>query len=161
MQEGNSLVYAVAKLMIFGRFLPAGDLDVQLSPVAWAGWVGLFVTAINLLPAGQLDGGHVIFALFGKQATNLARITVVILAVLALQALLPTPLDLSFLGIPGLNYPGYFGWFVWVGLIFLTGVNHPVPLNDISGIGNGRKLLGLLAIVIFALLFTPLPFSVS
>jgi membrane-associated protease RseP (regulator of RpoE activity) len=161
MQEGNSLFYSFAKYLVLGKFLPAGDIDVQLSPVAWAGWVGLFVTAINLLPAGQLDGGHVIFALFGKRAAVLARITVVCLAILALPALLPTPLDLSFLGVPGLNYPGYGGWIVWVGLIYLTGVNHPVPLNDISGIGNGRKALGLLSIVLFILLFTPLPFSVS
>jgi membrane-associated protease RseP (regulator of RpoE activity) len=121
----------------------------------------LFVTAINLLPAGQLDGGHVTFALFGRRAALLGRITVVILAVLALPALLPQPLDLSFLGVPGLNYPGYIGWIVWVGLIFLTGVQHPVPLNDISDIGPGRKALGVLAIILFVLLFTPLPFSVS
>jgi membrane-associated protease RseP (regulator of RpoE activity) len=161
MQEGNSLVYAAAKLHVLGRFLPAGTLDVQLSPVAWAGWVGLFVTAINLLPAGQLDGGHVTFGLLGRRAELLGRITVVALAILALPALLPQPLDLSFLGIPGLNYPGYIGWIVWVGLIFLTGVQHPVPLNDISDIGPGRKTLGLLAIVLFILLFTPLPFSIS
>ena len=161
MQEGNSLVYAAAKFLVFGRFLPAGPLDVQISPVAWAGWVGLFVTAINLLPAGQLDGGHITFALFGKRAALLGRITVVILAILSLPALLPQPLDLSFLGVPGLNYPGYIGWIVWVGLIFLTGVQHPVPLNDISDIGPGRKALGVLAIVLFILLFTPLPFSVS
>lgn len=161
MQEGNSLVYAAAKFLVFGRFLPAGPLDVQISPVAWAGWVGLFVTAINLLPAGQLDGGHVTFALFGTRAALLGRITVVILAILSLPALLPQPLDLSFLGVPGLNYPGYIGWIVWVGLIFLTGVQHPVPLNDISDIGPGRKALGVLAIILFILLFTPLPFSVS
>jgi membrane-associated protease RseP (regulator of RpoE activity) len=177
MQEGNSLLYAFVKYAVFGRFLPAGGLDVQLSPVAWAGWVGLFVTALNLLPAGQLDGGHIIFALLGKHARNLGWATVVVLAILALPALLPTAvealashglpaflpttIDLSFLGIRGLNYPGYFGWFVWVGLIYMTGVNHPVPLNDISDLGLGRKILGFLAIILFVLLFTPLPFSVS
>lgn len=158
-QEGNSIVYALAKYAVFGRFLPSGGLDVQLSPVAWAGWVGLFITALNLLPAGQLDGGHIIFALLGKNARYLGWATVVVLAILGLPALLPTPLDLSFLGIAGLNYPGYFGWFIWVGLIYFTGVNHPVPLNAISDLGIGRRVLGFVTIIIFILLFTPLPFS--
>ena len=158
-QEGNSIVYALAKFAVFGKFLPSGGLDVQLSPVAWAGWVGLFITALNLLPAGQLDGGHIIFALLGKNARTLGWATVVVLVILALPALLPVPLDLSFLGIRGLNYPGYFGWFIWVGLIYLTGVNHPVPLNAISDLGIGRRILGFVAIIIFILLFTPLPFS--
>lgn len=159
-QEGNSIVYALAKYMVFGRFLPAaGGLDVQLSPVAWAGWVGLFITALNLLPAGQLDGGHIVFGLLGKNARYLGWATVAILLVLALPALLPVPLDLSFLGIRGLNYPGYFGWFIWVALIYVTGVNHPIPLNAISDLGWGRRILGIVAIIIFVLLFTPLPFS--
>jgi len=159
-QEGNSIVYALAKYVVFGKFLPSGGLDVQLSPVAWAGWVGLFITALNLLPAGQLDGGHIIFALLGKNARYLGWATVAILAILGLPALLPGgPLDLSFLGIRGLAYPGYFGWFIWVMLIYFTGVNHPVPLNAISDLGIGRRILGFVAIIIFILLFTPLPFS--
>ena len=169
LQEGNSLFYAFAKFAVFGKFLPSGNLDVQLSPVAWAGWVGLFVTAINLLPAGQLDGGHVTFALFGKRARYIGWGAVVVLALLALPSLpgllgisqFDHPIDLSFLGVPGLNYPGYAGWFIWVFLIYLTGVNHPVPLNDVSDLGIGRKALGLVGILIFILLFSPLAFSVN
>lgn len=146
-QEGNSLFYAFAKYVVFGRFLPANGIDVQLSPVAWAGWVGLFVTALNLLPAGQLDGGHVTFALLGRNARWLGWATIVILAILSL------PL--------GSLYPGYQGWLIWVALIYLTGVDHPIPLNDISDLGLGRTLLGIGAWLIFILLFTPLPFSIS
>ena len=157
-QEGNSIVYALAKYLVFGKFLPSGGEDVLLSPVAWAAWVGLFVTALNLLPAGQLDGGHVAFALFGRQARFVGWVTVAVLFVLALPSLIGIPYNLSFIS-PGLFYPGYIGWFIWVALIYLTGVNHPVPLNDISDLGTGRRILGVLAIIIFVLLFTPLPFS--
>jgi membrane-associated protease RseP (regulator of RpoE activity) len=157
-QEGNSIIYALAKYLVFGKFLPSGGEDVLLSPVAWAAWVGLFVTALNLLPAGQLDGGHIAFALFGRRARVVGWVVVAVLFVLALPSLIGFPYNLSFV-IPGLYYPGYIGWFVWVGLIYLTGVNHPVPLNDISDLGMGRKLVGALAIVLFVLLFTPLPFS--
>ncbi len=159
LQEGNSLFYALAKFLVFGRMLPSGTLDVQLSPVAWAGWVGLFVTALNLLPAGQLDGGHIIFALLGRNARRVGWVTVVVLFVLALPALL-FPINLSFIA-AGLFYPGYTGWLVWVAMIYFTGVNHPVPLNDISDLGVGRRVLGVIAIIIFILLFTPLPFSIS
>ena len=157
-QEGNSIIYALAKYLVFGKFLPSGGEDVLLSPIAWAAWVGLFVTALNLLPAGQLDGGHIAFALFGRRARVVGWVVVAVLFVLALPSLIGFPYNLSFV-IPGLYYPGYIGWFVWVGLIYLTGVNHPVPLNDISDLGMGRKLVGALAIVLFVLLFTPLPFS--
>ncbi len=157
-QEGNSIVYALAKYMVFGKFLPSGGQDVLLSPVAWAAWVGLFVTALNLLPAGQLDGGHVAFALFGRYARFAGWATVAVLFVLAVPSIIGFPINLSFIS-PGLFYPGYLGWFVWVALIYLTGVNHPVPLNDISDLGVGRRILGVAAIIIFILLFTPLPFS--
>ncbi len=157
-QEGNSIVYAVAKLIVYGKFLPSNGEDVILSPVAFAAWIGLFVTALNLLPAGQLDGGHVAFALLGRRARLLGTLTVILLAALALPVLLPAPLDLSFL-IRGLRYPGYVGWFVWVAFIYLTGLSHPIPLNSISDLGTGRQLLGVFSWLLFVVLFTPLPFS--
>ncbi len=140
LQEGNSLLYLGLKYLIHGRVLPGNGLDVSMNSITFAAWIGLFVTCLNLLPMGQLDGGHVAYALFGRRAWGLARFAALGLLVL------------------GLLRGGWQGWFLWVILPFMFGLRHPPPLNDHTPLDRRRKVLGALMIVIFILVFTPVPF---
>jgi len=119
-------------------FFPLPDtLLTHPHPLAFAGWVGLFVTAINLLPAGQLDGGHVARALLGSRQLYLSWSAILILFGLSLF------------------YPG---WFLFGFLIFILGVRHPPPLNDLTRLDPRRKLIGIAAVVILIVTFVPQPF---
>ena len=117
--------------------LPKG-YDLILHPMAYAGWVGLFVTALNLLPIGQLDGGHVIYALFGPNSRVIFRWAILGLAATALIFNL--------------------GWFVLIALLVGIGYRHPPPVDDFTPLDLRRKLLAVLTIGIFFSSFTPVPF---
>lgn len=110
--------------------------DYLLHPTAFAAWVGILVTGLNLLPVGQLDGGHIARALLGDRSRYLSWATVAALVAM------------SFL---------YFGWIVFAVLVLFLGARHPPPLNDISGLGNARKAAGVFAFVILLLTFVPQP----
>lgn len=137
--EGNSLLYMALKVLLFGRILPSGGMDVFLHPVAFAGWAGLLVTGLNLIPAGQLDGGHVIYALLGERARHLTWL--VILALVGLGWL-------------------WNGWWLWAFLITLFGRFHAAPLDDITRLDGPLTALALLVIFVFILIFTPIPLTV-
>lgn len=137
--EGNSLLYAAAKYLVFGRFLPQGTLDVMLHPVALAGWAGLLVTGLNLIPAGQLDGGHILYALTGPRVSEWA--TIIIAALLV---------ALGFV---------WSGWFLWAILIAVFGRMRAAPLNEISTLDRRGTLLAVLGLILFVLVFTPQPMT--
>lgn len=136
--EGNSILYALAKILVFGEFLPNGSIDVSLNQVAWAGWVGLLVTGLNLLPVGQLDGGHVTYVLFGKKAEQFFWPVIVALGGIALFAADGT-------------------WVVWILLLFVFGRVHAEPLDDVTPLDPNRRAIAIFTLVLFILVFTPIP----
>lgn len=151
-QEGNSLLYMGAKYLVFGEVLPNEEgEDVWLTmpaspggPVTFAAWAGMLVTAINLLPIGQLDGGHVAYALLGRWAWKLAYATVGLLGALGI-----------YLAVIGNLAAGT--WIVWALLGLLLGPRHPPPLNDVTKVGRGRIVLGIVVALILIVTFVPVP----
>jgi hypothetical protein len=137
-QEGNSILYASLKVMVFGQFLPSNGMDVFINSIALAGWAGLLITALNLIPAGQLDGGHIAYALLGRRARYLTWAVV--------GALLPL----------SLLWPG---WLLWAGLVLFLGRVHSVPLDDVTPLGAFEKKIGALAVFLFILVFVPIPLA--
>ena len=112
--------------------------DVILHPIGYAGWVGLFVTALNLLPIGQLDGGHVVYALFGKRSR---LVFIIAISGMAFITIFYNP-----------------GWILLLVLIILFGFRHPAPMDDVTPLDGKRKLLGGMAFLAFFVSFTPAPF---
>ena len=137
--EGNSLMYILAKFIVFQRYLPADGMDVYLNQVAWAAWVGLLVTGLNLIPVGQLDGGHVSYALFGEKAR---RFFWPVIAGLVLLVVLGNT----------------FMWIVWIMLLLAFGRMYAEPLDDVTPLDTKRKVIAILTLAIFVLVFVPLPF---
>ncbi|MGI0053247.1 MAG: site-2 protease family protein, partial [Thermoplasmata archaeon] len=116
-------------------FVPGASSNLQ--PLALAGWVGILVTAFNLLPAGQLDGGHIARALLGKRAVYASVVVLVVLVVL------------------GAFY--YVGWLLFAFFILFVGLRHPPPLNDLTPLGPRRVGVGVLAVAILLAGFTLVP----
>jgi membrane-associated protease RseP (regulator of RpoE activity) len=133
---GEPLIFkAVAALM---GVAPPPGMDINLHPVGIAAWFGFFATALNLLPVGQLDGGHVCYALFGRRHRY------------ASQALL-------FILIPlGLFY--WQGWLLWATVLLMIGLRHPVTLDDSIPLNKRHLWLGWIGLAMFVLCFTPMPF---
>lgn len=155
MLEGNSILYFAAKYLIFGQTLPNFDagVDVYMNQVTWAAWIGLLVTALNLLPVGQLDGGHTVFALFGERARVINLVTLGLMAVFGVAGL-PALQEMF----PALVSVGFTGWFVWIALILLViRPFHPPALDDVTELDAKRRWLGYFVILVFVLTFTPVP----
>jgi membrane-associated protease RseP (regulator of RpoE activity) len=170
--EGNSLFYLFSKFVVLGKLLPEpanfggispvvywfryfltgqpipfGGLDVQLHSVALAGWAGLLLTALNLVPVGTLDGGHVAYGLFGEKARKIFPIAIgVLIALIFLPALWT-------LSLGAFN----FSWLLWIFILFWLGNVRAQPLDDITELDAPRRALGFFMLLVFLLLFTPIP----
>ncbi len=159
--EGNSLLYLLSKYIVFGQLLPSpaslsglpllqywiqyfftghpvpfGGTDVFIHPVAFAGWAGLLVTALNLIPVGTLDGGHITYALFGEKIRKAYPFILGLLAALGLV---------------------WSTWWLWALLLLWLGRVHAEPLDQITELDPPRRAVGWFAILLFALVFSPVP----
>ncbi len=142
-------------LLIHVGISGAGNLplaSVYLHPIAIAAWVGMFATALNLLPGGQLDGGHIVYALSPRAHRYVSRTTVITLLTLGAIAVLK---DLNFLSD---HWKSWEGWLIWALLLSITGLRHP-QVPPWPGLGRGRKLLALFAVLMLILTFVPEPFT--
>jgi len=142
MYLGSSFFWEFMYVKFSTWLAPSGDYLSH--PVVLAGWAGFFVTALNLMPAGQLDGGHIARAVLGPKANGISLTVIVLLIFMA------------FYGIPGVA-PPYFGWAVYAVLIFFLGTSHPPPSEELSGIGASRMTIGIITGLILVLTFIPSP----
>ncbi len=129
-----------------GNFPPMNE--IYHYPYLCVAWFGLFITALNLIPVGQLDGGHILYALIGKHQGVFARIFFAAIIVIGLTSFIP---DMGF-------HAGTVGWLIFaIILLFLIKLDHP-PVYDDTPLDFNRRILGWLAIFIFIIAFTPIPF---
>jgi len=133
---GSSLFFSLMSWIVHGD-LP-DQANLILHPVAFSGWIGLLVTCLNLLPVGQLDGGHVAYAVFGPRQRTIAAAVVVILVVLGVA--------------------GWSGWLVWAALLLFMGVRHPRVVYEWVPLDDSRRVIGWITLAVFVMTFTPAPF---
>ncbi|MBI5847690.1 MAG: site-2 protease family protein [Nitrospirae bacterium] len=135
---GDSLLFIALTKIVIGSIPDA--YEVYLHPIAFAGWIGFFVTSLNLIPAGQLDGGHIAYAILGERHGWLSKCMIGLLVIL-----------------------GYFfqGWLVWAVLLLFLGSKHPPILYPEVPLDPGRKTIGFIALVIFILTFIPVPVTIK
>lgn len=143
--ELAGIVLGESLLFKFMCWLTLGSLPdnqhIIMHPMAFAGWIGLLVTNINLIPVGQLDGGHVSYALFGEKSQQIAKIFYLLLIIFGLVA--------------------WYGWLVWVVLLYFMGFVHPPPLQYWVPLDRKRRFIGYITIAVFILTFMPSPFVIQ
>jgi membrane-associated protease RseP (regulator of RpoE activity) len=144
---GAGIHFGDSLLMRWLVYLTFGSLgegrDVLIHPVALAGWVGFFVTALNLVPVGQLDGGRIAYALLGRHHRVLGIATFVLLLALG--------------GITGSG-----NWFFWAALLFfLVGFHHSPPLDDVTPLTPVRRVIGVACLILLVLLIPPVPIDIT
>lgn len=166
LQLGKNLLWLLLENTLPTRNLPPMT-EMYHYPLLFTGWLGCFVTALNLLPVGQLDGGHITYAMFGTKGHRRAgHITLTLITLLALPSLLELAASLTTL-VPVGALPATFlklswpGWILWVFILMkFIGTSHPPTMND-HPINTGRTIIGWMSILVFLLTFTPVPFSIT
>ena len=139
LELGGSIIFSTLSWLLVGP-VPEG-MDIYLHPVGFAGWLGCFITCLNLIPIGQLDGGHILFALFGERHLSLGKVLVVLLGIMGL-----------------LFWPG---WMLWAVLMIIIGLRHPPVLYWESPLDPFRKKIGWTTLAVFIITFTPMPFTIT
>ena len=140
---GEPVWLGSSALLRLAAWLTVPGLDaghaVLLHPLAFAGWLGIFVTALNLIPLGQLDGGHILYAFVGPRQQSLGMVFILLLVPLGLV---------------------WWGWWLWAGIALAVGrgrLGHPPVQMEEARLGRGRTILGWVALAIFILSFSPAP----
>ncbi|UCE17834.1 MAG: site-2 protease family protein [Gemmatimonadota bacterium] len=139
LQLGESLLFSFLSKIAVGPV--AANHDILLHPIAFAGWLGLFVTVLNLIPIGQFDGGPIAYALLGNNHRYLSGI--------------------FFLGLVPMGFFLWPGWFVWIMFGAIVGLKHPPPTDDRTPLDSKRKIVGLITLIIFILCFIPTPIQLT
>jgi len=163
--EGNSILYALLKYAVFGRWLPGDGVDVQLHPMAFAGWVGLLVTMINLMPIGQLDGGHIAKSALGEAHEKwsarlhvaLPIIGFAVGTVMFVNALRVNREWWEALGYAGNGLTPWLVWTILLGWMRRSAGEYHPPVGE-TPLDPTRKKLALGMFVLFVLIATPVPF---
>jgi membrane-associated protease RseP (regulator of RpoE activity) len=132
---GNSILFFLLAKIILPT--PPEGYSILLHPVAFAGWICLLITSLNLFPIGQFDGGHVAYAFFGKKQKVIARVAFFFILLFAFL---------------------WRGWLFWAFLfLVMGGLDHPPPLNDLVPLDRKRKIIALIALLILIISFVPVP----
>lgn len=135
---GDSLLFSLLSRLVIG--VPPPSYEILLHPVAFAGWIGLFVTSLNLIPIGQLDGGHIAYAFLGERHK---LISVILVGTLLL-----------------LGFLSWEGWVFWGVVMIVLGLRHPPVIYWEVPLDKRRKIVGVLSLIIFLLTFIPSPFKI-
>ncbi len=135
---GSSLLFSLLTRLVMG--VSAGDHNIYLHSVAFAGWWGFFITALNLLPIGQTDGGHIVYSIFGRHHKRVSQVVFV--------CLVPMGIFL------------WWGWLTWAVVMYYVGLRHPPVMDETTELDFRHRLVGALVLVVFALTFLPVPIQI-
>ncbi len=133
---GSSIFFYFMTWIVHGSM--PDNANLIMHPIAFSGWIGLLVTCLNLLPVGQLDGGHVAYAIIGPKQWIVAKVVLFVLVILGVTS--------------------WSGWLVWAGILLVMGINHPPVIYDWIPLDRKRKVIGWITIAVFVMTFTPAPF---